>query len=57
MDKFEIADGTVRVGYSSGHKAGQESVYQNVNLAARNISAHSAMPFTLSAATCPAAAQ
>jgi AsmA protein len=48
--KFEIADGTVRVGHSSGHSAGKESVYQNVNLVARNISAHSAMPFTLSAA-------
>ena len=49
VDKFKIADGTVRVGYSSGHKAGKESVYQKVNLEARNISAHSAMPFTLSA--------
>lgn len=50
VDKFEIADGTVRVGNSSGHKAGQESVYQSVNLVARNISAQSAMPFTLSVA-------
>ncbi|HEV8184137.1 MAG TPA: AsmA family protein, partial [Candidatus Angelobacter sp.] len=50
VDKFEIADGTVRVGHSSGHSAGKESVYQNVNLVAHNISAHSAMPFTLSAA-------
>ncbi len=50
VDKFEIADGTVRVGHSSGHLAGKESVYQNVNLVAHNISAHSAMPFTLSAA-------
>jgi len=49
VDKFEIADGTVRVGHSSGHAAGQESVYQNVNLVAHNISAHSAMPFELSA--------
>jgi len=49
VDKFEIADGTVRVGHSSGHAAGKESVYQNVNLVAHNISAHSAMPFTLSA--------
>lgn len=48
VDKFEIADGTVRVGHSSGHSAGKESVYQNVNLVARNISATSAMPFTLS---------
>src|SRR5689334_2880740 len=50
VDKFEIADGTVRVGHSSGHAAGKESVYQNVNLVAHNISAHSAMPFTLSMA-------
>src|SRR5579859_579439 len=50
VDKFEIAGGTVRVGHSSGHAAGKESVYQNVNLVAHNISAHSAMPFTLSAA-------
>jgi AsmA protein len=50
VDKFEIVDGTVRVGHSSGHAAGKESVYQNVNLVARNISAQSAMPFTLSVA-------
>src|SRR5215467_10513746 len=50
VDTFEIAGGTVRVGHSSGHSAGKESVYQNVNLTAHNISATSAMPFTLSAA-------
>jgi AsmA protein len=49
VGKFEIVDGTVRVGHTSGHTAGKESVYQNVNLVARNISAQSAMPFTLSA--------
>jgi AsmA protein len=49
VDKVEIAGGTVRVGHSSGHSAGKESVYQNVNLVAHNISATSAMPFTLSA--------
>ncbi|HEY2169837.1 MAG TPA: AsmA family protein [Candidatus Angelobacter sp.] len=49
VDTFEIAGGTVRVGHSSGHSAGKESVYQNVNLVAHNISATSAMPFTLSA--------
>src|SRR5262249_13313458 len=43
-------DGVVRVGHSSGHTAGKESVYQNVNLTARNISASTAMPFDLSAA-------
>jgi AsmA protein len=48
VDKFQIVDGTVRVGSSSGHTAGKESVYQNVNLVAHNISAQSAMPFTLS---------
>src|SRR6185369_10627445 len=50
VDKFQIVDGTVRVGSSSGHTAGKESVYQNVNLVAHNISAQSAMPFTLSVA-------
>src|ERR1041385_5578323 len=49
VDTFEIAGGTVRVGHSSGHSAGKESVYQNVNLTAHNISATSAMPFMLSA--------
>ncbi|MGZ4845867.1 MAG: AsmA family protein, partial [Candidatus Angelobacter sp.] len=49
VEKFEIAGGTVRVGHSSGQAAGKESVYQNVNLVAHNISAQSAMPFTLSA--------
>jgi AsmA protein len=48
VEKFEIAGGTVRVGHSSGQAAGKESVYQNVNLVARNISASTAMPFTLS---------
>jgi AsmA protein len=48
IEKFEIVDGTVRVGHSVGHSAGKESVYPKVNLVARNISAQSAMPFTLS---------
>ena len=38
------------VGHSGGDTAGKESVYQNVNLVAHNISAYSAMPFTLSMA-------
>jgi AsmA protein len=50
VEKLEIADGTIRIGGSSGHKAGKESVYQNVNLTARNISTQTAMPFNLSAA-------
>jgi AsmA protein len=50
IDKLKIVDGTVRVGHSIGHNAGKQSVYQNVNLVARNISAQSAIPFTLSAA-------
>jgi AsmA protein len=48
--RLEIDDGVVRVGHSSGHAAGKESVYQNVNLVVRNISTSTAMPFTLSAA-------
>jgi AsmA protein len=50
VDKFEIADGKVRIGQSSGHAA-RERVYQNVHLVARNISLSSAIPFTLTAAT------
>jgi len=51
IDKFQIADGKVRVGQSSGHAATRERLYQNVNLTARNISLSSVMPFTLTAAT------
>jgi AsmA protein len=47
VDKLKIVDGTVRVG-RSGHSTGQ-SVYQKVNLVARNISPQSAIPFDLSA--------
>ena len=48
VDKFEIVNGTVKIGHSSGHSVGKEVVYQNVNLVAHNISATTAMPFTLS---------
>ena len=48
VGKFEIVDGTVRVGHSTGHSAGKESIYQKVNLVAHNISTQTAMPFTLS---------
>lgn len=51
VEKFEIVDGTMRVGRSSGHKAGQERVYDKVNLTARNISTSTAIPFTLTANT------
>jgi AsmA protein len=47
VGKLKIADGTVRVG-RSGRSTGQ-SVYQKVNLTARNISPQSAIPFDLSA--------
>lgn len=47
--KFEIVDGKVRVGQSSGRNAGQQHVYDKVNLTARNISLNSVIPFTLSA--------
>jgi AsmA protein len=49
VDEFKIVDGIVRVGHSSGRSAGKQSVYQNLNLVAHNISAQSAIPFTLSA--------
>jgi AsmA protein len=51
VDKFEIVDGTVRVGQSSGHVAERERVYQNVHLVARNISFNGVMPFTVTAGT------
>ncbi|HEX5434373.1 MAG TPA: AsmA family protein [Candidatus Angelobacter sp.] len=51
VEKFEIVDGKVRVGESSGNKAGHEHVYNNVNLTAKNISLNSAIPFTLTANT------
>src|SRR5258708_24301202 len=44
VDKFEIVDGKVRAGQSSGHSAARERVYQNVHLVARNISLNSVMP-------------
>ena len=51
VEKFEIVDGKVRMGESSGSKAGKEYVYDKVNLTARNISLTSAIPFTLTADT------
>lgn len=51
IDKFEIVDGKVTVGQSSGHAGAHERTYQNVNLVARDISVGSVMPFTLSALT------
>lgn len=51
VDKFEIVDGTVRVGQSGGRGAPKEQVYKNVNLTARNISQTSVMPFSVSANT------
>jgi AsmA protein len=51
VDKFQIVDGKVRVGESSGHNASHEHVYDKVNLTASNISPTSAIPFTLSADT------
>ncbi|MGE5322936.1 MAG: AsmA family protein [Actinomycetota bacterium] len=51
VEKFEIVDGKVRVGESSGNKAGHEHVYDNVNLTARNIALNSVIPFTLTANT------
>jgi AsmA protein len=51
IDKFEIVDGKVSVGQSSGHAAARERTYQNVHLVARNIALGSVMPFTLSAVT------
>jgi AsmA protein len=51
VDTFEIVDGKVRVGQSSGHSAARERVYQSVHLVAHNISLSSVIPFNLTAAT------
>ncbi|HEV3037901.1 MAG TPA: AsmA family protein [Candidatus Angelobacter sp.] len=51
VGKFQIQDGTLRVGRTSGNSAGKEQVYQKVNILARDISADSIIPFTLSAVT------
>ncbi|HXB22758.1 MAG TPA: AsmA family protein [Candidatus Solibacter sp.] len=51
VGKFQIQNGKIRVGRSSGHTAGKEQVYEKVNVLARNISADSIIPFTLSAVT------
>lgn len=51
VEQFEIVGGKVRVGESSGNKAGREHVYDNVNLTARNIALNSVIPFTLTANT------
>ncbi|HYX52454.1 MAG TPA: AsmA family protein [Candidatus Limnocylindrales bacterium] len=51
VERFEITNGKIRIGQSSGHKAGQERIYTNVNLTANNISTTSQMPFSLSADT------
>ncbi len=51
VDKFQIENGKVRIGQVGGHSSGKEEVYDKVNLTAHDISAHSAIPFTLSAAT------
>jgi AsmA protein len=51
VEKFEIVDGKIRVGESTGATAGKEHVYDKVNLTAKNISLTSAIPFTLTANT------
>jgi AsmA protein len=51
VDKFEIVNGKIRLGQSTGHNAARERVYQNVHLVVRNISLSSAMPFTLTGTT------
>jgi AsmA protein len=50
VDKFQIEDGKIRVAQVSSRGTGREHAYQNVNLLAHNISAHSVIPFVLSAA-------
>ena len=50
VGKFQIQDGKIRVAQVGPRGIGREHAYQNVNLLARNISAHSVIPFVLSAA-------
>src|SRR5258708_12746700 len=49
--KFEIVNGKISVGQSTGHAARRERIYEKVHLLASNISPTSVMPFTLSANT------
>lgn len=50
VDKLEIQNGKISVGQSMRQSASKEHTYDKVNLVAHNISATSAIPFTLSAA-------
>ena len=50
VEKFEIEDGTIRIGNVTGRTA-REQVYKNVSLQARNISMNSVIPFTMGAST------
>lgn len=50
VGKFQIQDGKIRVAEVGPRGIGREHAYQNVNLLAHNISAHSVIPFVLSAA-------
>lgn len=51
VDTLEIQNGKIRVGQVGGHAIAKEHVYDKVNLVAHNISAASAIPFTLTGAT------
>jgi AsmA protein len=51
VGRFEIVNGKITMGQSTGHAARRERVYQKVHLLASNISATSSMPFTVSAET------
>src|SRR5437762_988722 len=51
VGKFQIQDGKIRVGHTSGHSPGKEQEYDKVNVLAHNISSDSIIPFTLSAVT------
>ncbi len=51
VDKFEIRDGKVKIGDVSGKTVRHEQAFEKVNFLAHNISMHSVMPFTLTAAT------
>jgi AsmA protein len=51
VGKFQIEDGKIRVAQAGSRGIGKEHAYENVNLLAHNISAHSLIPFVLSAKT------
>jgi len=51
VEKLEIQNGKIRVAQTTGQSVGKEHAYDKVNLTASSISAHSTIPFHLTAVT------